>query len=63
MKRFSELTDGLWRVCSIRIAVPLLMEQQTYKVQTYNIQTGSTSEVYFGPFRRPAMELFQKDSL
>lgn len=33
MKRFHGLTEGLWRVCGIRIAVPLLMEHQTYKVR------------------------------
>ena len=32
MKRFTGLTDGLWRVCGMRIAVPLLMEHQKYQV-------------------------------
>lgn len=32
MKRFKGLTEGLWRVCGIRIAVPLLMEHDVYKV-------------------------------
>jgi len=32
MKRFNGLTEGLWRVCGIRISVPILMEQQQYKI-------------------------------
>jgi len=32
MKRFTGLTDGLWRVCGMRIAVPLLMEHQKYQI-------------------------------
>ncbi|XP_057290115.1 sodium/hydrogen exchanger 10-like [Hydractinia symbiolongicarpus] len=32
MKRFKGLTEGLWRVCGIRIAVPLLMEHDVYKI-------------------------------
>lgn len=30
MNRFPELVNNLWRVCGVRIAVPLLLEVPTY---------------------------------
>ncbi|XP_065070787.1 sperm-specific sodium:proton exchanger-like [Rhopilema esculentum] len=32
LKRFPGLEDSLWRVCGIRIALPILMDQAAYKV-------------------------------
>lgn len=30
MSRYPDLVDSLWRVCGVRIAVPLLLEVPTY---------------------------------